>query len=62
MEEVDSSDEEKSDSENQPLIQYAPKAKETTVQRPVLQEQKDEVKKQIAQAPVKAYNLRSQKI
>ncbi len=45
FEEIDSSNEEKSDSENQSLIQYTPKAKEIIVQKPVSQEQKDEVKK-----------------
>ncbi len=46
LEEVDSSDEEKPDSENKPLIQYAPQVKETIVQKPVSQKQQDEVRKQ----------------
>ncbi len=53
-EETDSSDKEESGSENRPLIHYASQAKETTVQKPVSQEQKEQVKKLIAQAPVKA--------
>ncbi len=61
-EEIDSSDKEKSDSEDQPLIQYVPKPKETTIQNPVSPEPQDEVKRPLDQATVKTYNLRSRKI
>ncbi len=46
----------KPDSESKSLIQYALQAKETTVPKPVSQ-QKGQVKKQIDQAPIKAFNL-----
>ncbi len=61
-EEPDSSDKEKSDTDDVPLKQYVPKTKEPIVQKPVSPVQKDEVKKLIDQAPVKTYNLRSWKI
>ncbi len=61
-EEPDSSDKEKSDSDDVPLKQYVPKAKEPVAPKPVSPIQKDEVKKSIDQAPVKTYNLRSRKI